>query len=278
MAKPRGILIAGNWKMNHGLQATREFFSLFKQTSPSAQALAALRDGTLRSWAFPPMTSLQTATAETQRLSFQFKIGAQNVHWEKSGAFTGEISGPMLAELGISRALTGHSERRQYFGETNETVHRRTVSLLKQDFQVVMCVGETRAEREAAKTFQVLTEQLTVGLGGGSGLRDSPIMPYTDGRLIIAYEPVWAIGTGLTATPAQAEEAQAMIRDFLRKNLGASIAEHTPILYGGSVTPENVDSLLACPNVDGALVGGASLKPAGFLSLLEAGTKALSST
>jgi triosephosphate isomerase len=272
MSKARGILIAGNWKMNHGLQATREFFGSFQQQPPSAQALVPLRDGTLRAWAFPPMTSLQTATAETQHLSFQFKVGAQNVHWEKSGAFTGEVSGAMLTELGISRALTGHSERRQYFGETNETVHKRTASLLKQDFQVIMCVGETRSEREAGKTFQVLTEQLTVGLGP----KDSEITPYMDGRLIIAYEPVWAIGTGLTASPAQAEEAHAMIRKFLSEKHGPAVAQHTAVLYGGSVTPENVDSLLACPNVDGALVGGASLKPAGFLSLLEAGADLLS--
>src|SRR5690242_953549 len=111
MSKPRGILIAGNWKMNHGMQATRDFFSTFAHQAPSAQALASLRGGELRAWTFPPMTSLQTALSEAQKLSFQFKIGAQNVHWENSGAFTGEISGPMLTELGISRALTGHSER-----------------------------------------------------------------------------------------------------------------------------------------------------------------------
>jgi triosephosphate isomerase (TIM) len=257
--------------MNHGLQATREFFSTFTPQPPSAMALVSLRDGALRAWAFPPMTSLQTAVAETRHLSFQLKIGAQNVHWEKSGAFTGEVSGPMLAELGISRALTGHSERRQYFGETNETVHKRTLSLLKQDFQVVMCVGETRGEREAGKTFQVLTEQLTVGIGP----ENSPITEYMDGRLTIAYEPVWAIGTGLTATPEQAEEAHHVIREFLKEKHGTVVADRTAILYGGSVTPDNVDSLLGCPNVDGALVGGASLKPAGFLSLLEAGAKLL---
>jgi triosephosphate isomerase (TIM) len=272
--KSRGVLIAGNWKMNHGLVETREFFRLMRETGPSLDAVEKLRSARLRAWAFPPMTSLQTAEAEIQNLVFPFRIGAQNVHWEKSGAFTGEISGPMLTELGIGRALTGHSERRQHFGETNETVRKRTESLLRQDFQVILCVGETRAEREAGKTFAVVEEQLRAAFG----IVDtsvSPIAEYLDGRLIIAYEPVWAIGTGLTATPAQAEEAHAMIRDFLSKRLGAEVAAKTPVLYGGSVTPENADSLLACANIDGALVGGASLKAKGFISLLEAGARAL---
>ena len=220
------------------------------------------------------MTSLQAAEAEIQNIVFPFRIGAQNVHWEKSGAFTGEVSGAMITELGIGRALTGHSERRQYFGETNETVRKRTESLLKQDFQVILCVGETRAEREAGQTFAVVEEQLRVALGIVE-TSVSPIAEYLDGRLIIAYEPVWAIGTGLTATPVQAEEAHAMIRDFLNKRLDASVVTKTPILYGGSVTPENADALLACPNIDGALVGGASLKAKGFIQLLEAGARAL---
>jgi triosephosphate isomerase len=272
--KSRGVLIAGNWKMNHGLVETREFFRLLRETGPSLDAIEKLRSARLRAWAFPPMTSLQVAEAEIQNLVFPFRIGAQNVHWEKSGAFTGEISGPMLTELGLGRALTGHSERRQYFGETNETVRKRTESLLKQDFQVILCVGETKAEREAGKTFAIVEEQLRVALGIVE-TSVSPIAEYLDGRLIIAYEPVWAIGTGLTATPAQAEEAHAMIRDFLTKRLGPAVAAKTPVLYGGSVTPENADALLACENIDGALVGGASLKAKGFISLLEAGARAL---
>jgi triosephosphate isomerase len=221
--------------------------------------------------------SLQAGVESAQKLSFPFKVGAQNVHWEKSGAYTGEISAPMLAELQITRALTGHSERRQYFGETNETVRKRTESLLKQGLEIIMCIGESRAERESGRTFDVLREQLTVGLGLGDAPQgsESPLAQFMDGRLILAYEPVWAIGTGLTATPEQAEEAQKWIRNFLSENLGASAAEKTPILYGGSVTPENVDSLLVCPNIDGALVGGASLKPAGFVTLLEGGARAL---
>jgi triosephosphate isomerase len=226
--KSRGVLIAGNWKMNHGLVETREFFRLLRETGPSLDAIEKLRSARLRAWAFPPMTSLQVAEAEIQNLVFPFRIGA--------------------------RALTGHSERRQYFGETNETVRKRTESLLKQDFQVILCVGETKAEREAGKTFAIVEEQLRVALGIVE-TSVSPIAEYLDGRLIIAYEPVWAIGTGLTATPAQAEEAHAMIRDFLTKRLGPAVAAKTPVLYGGSVTPENADALLACENIDGALVG-----------------------
>lgn len=269
--KPRGVLIAGNWKMNHGLTATRSFFEEISKHKLSAGALAGLSAGTLRAWAFPPVVSLQEALSGARKAGFGFSIGAQNVHWEKSGAFTGEVSGPMMSEIGITRALTGHSERRQYFGETNETAKKRSLSLLEQSFQVVLCVGETRKEREENRTFSVLKEQLTVGLD----LAERKMTPFMDGRLIIAYEPVWAIGTGLTATPEQAEEAQQMIRKFIWDSFGIEAAGRTPILYGGSVTPENADSLLKQPNIDGALVGGASLKPASFATLLEAGARAL---
>jgi triosephosphate isomerase len=268
--KPRGVLIAGNWKMNHGVSATRGFFGDLSKIQLSGGALAALKSSTVRAWAFPPMLSLQEALMSAKSAGFAFEIGAQNVHWEKSGAFTGEISGPMLTEIGITRALTGHSERRQYFGETDETVQKRSLSLLEQGFQVILCVGETRKEREENRTFDVLHRQLTVGLG----ISERKMQKYLDGKLIVAYEPVWAIGTGLTASPEQAEEAHQMIRKFIWDNFGMEASGRTPILYGGSVTPENVDSLLACPNIDGALVGGASLKPAGFVALLEAASRA----
>jgi triosephosphate isomerase len=269
--KPRGVLIAGNWKMNHGAAATRGFFSEISKQKLSHSALSSLSAGELRAWAFPPMLSLQEALEAAKSAGFPFHIGAQNVHWDKSGAFTGEVSGPMAAEIGIKHALTGHSERRQYFGETSETAYKRTESLLAQGFQVILCVGETRKEREAGRTFDVLNEQLTIGLG----VNDGKISSFLDGRLIIAYEPVWAIGTGLTATPEQAEEAHQMIRKFLWDRFGLESSGRTPVLYGGSVTPENADSLLSCANIDGALVGGASLKPAGFAALLEAGARAL---
>jgi triosephosphate isomerase len=277
--KPRGVLIAGNWKMNHGVSATQGFFSEFSQLKFSSEATKSLSDGKLRAWAFPPMISLQESLRSSDALSkksgYPFSVGAQNVHWEKSGAFTGEISGPMLTEIGISRALTGHSERRQYFGETNETVRKRSESLLLQGFEVILCVGETRKEREENRTFAVLQEQLTVGLGLTEPKASNKMAAFLDGRLIIAYEPVWAIGTGLVATPEQAEESHQVIRKFLWDQFGMEASGRTPILYGGSVTPENSDSLLKCANIDGALVGGASLKPAGFAALLEAGARAL---
>lgn len=184
------------------------------------------------------------------------------------GPSTGELSGPMLEEMRIRGALVGHSERRQHFGETDETARKRLESLLEQGFDVILCVGETRAERESGQTEKVLERQLAAALS-------PPVIKYCNGRLTVAYEPVWAIGTGLNATPEQAEQAQKFIRDFLKKRAGEEAANCTPILYGGSVTPENVGGILACPNVDGCLVGGSSLKPEAFLKLLSAGYSAL---
>jgi len=269
--KPRGVLIAGNWKMNHGTAATGAFFSELSKIRLSAGGTSSISAGRLRARAFPPMISLQAALDGAKIVGFPLEIGAQNAHWEKSGAFTGEVSGPMLAEIGVQCVLVGHSERRQYFGETDETAQKRAESLLGQGFQVIFCFGETRQERESGRTFDVLKRQLTVGLGASEG----KIAPYLDGRLVLAYEPVWAIGTGLTATPEQAEEAHQMTRKFLWDQFGMEPAGRTSILYGGSVTPENADSLLSRANIDGALVGGASLKPAGFAALLEAGARAL---
>jgi triosephosphate isomerase len=262
MKKPRGILIAGNWKMNHGQKATEEFFQLLKPSKHSAE----LKSGQLRACIFPPMTSLEHASRAAKKAPFAVAVGAQNLHWEKSGAFTGEISGAMAQELGANWALVGHSERRQYFGETDETARKRTESLLTQGFTVILCIGETRTEREQGQTHVVLSRQLDGALSAATPLQ---------GKLILAYEPVWAIGTGLTATPAQAEEAHQFIRKHLWDRFGMEASGRTPLLYGGSVNTENVDTLLACPNIDGALVGGASLKPDGFLALIEAGGRAL---
>ncbi len=182
----------------------------------------------------------------------------------------------MLKEVGINLCLTGHSERRQYFGETDQTVGKRTDSLIEQGFEVIMCIGETRAERESGQTEAVLRKQLDgalpdVNRGAARYLKES-----FDGRLVIAYEPVWAIGTGLTATPEQAEDAHRFVRRYLAERFGKNVAEKVLILYGGSVTPDNVDSLLGCENIDGALVGGASLKPESFLALVQGGGKKMS--
>jgi triosephosphate isomerase len=218
------------------------------------------------------MLTLETAKRLSVEAPFPVCVAAQNAHWEKKGAFTGEVSGPMLKELGIEWVLIGHSERRQFFGETDETVRKRSESLLEQGFKTIICIGETRAEREAGKTSEVLIRQM-VGVCPEAGKGVAACL--ATGRVVFAYEPVWAIGTGLTASPEQAEEAHALIRSLLKKNFDEEAAAKTLLLYGGSVTPENIDGLLACPNVDGGLVGGASLKPESFLALVAAGGRVL---
>jgi triosephosphate isomerase (TIM) len=253
--------------MNHGLKETEEFFMGLKQ-----HAFSYLRptdgslfdSGKLQACLIPPFLALEESLQLLFRSPFPINIAAQNAHWEKKGAFTGEISGPMLMEIGVQSVLIGHSERRQYFGETDETVRLRTDSLLSQEFQVILCVGETKEQREKGKTSAVLARQVKNGF---------PEMHHP--KLVIAYEPVWAIGTGLTATPEQAEEAHLTLRKLLQKRWGKEAAEKTVILYGGSVTAENAFSLLSCPNVDGALVGGASLKPQTFCGILGAGARIL---
>jgi triosephosphate isomerase len=225
-------LIAGNWKM-------------FKGPAEAAEFCRALRESDLPEdvdvVVCPPFVSLE---ASVQALAgTEVGVFAQNCHWADEGPFTGEISAPMLRELGVYGTLVGHSERRQYFGETDETVGRRVEAALAAGLDVIACVGETEADREAGDTEAVLRRQLSV-LSADDGL-------------VIAYEPVWAIGTGKTATPELAEEAHALIKSVL----------DVPVLYGGSVKPENAAELLAQPNIDGALVGGASLDLDTFLAL-----------
>ncbi|MEK6579031.1 MAG: triose-phosphate isomerase, partial [Bdellovibrionota bacterium] len=242
MKKPRGVLIAGNWKMNHGLSETNGFFDILSAQSKAAlpkNAEGLLKSGALRALVIPTATSLQTARNRTEKNPFPLAIGAQNAHGEKSGAFTGEISGPMLQELNIRWVLIGHSERRQFFGETDSSVRKRCEGLLSQGFHVMLCVGETRAERERGETFKILERQLS----GVFAEPEKGAATFLDGRLVLAYEPVWAIGTGLTATPEQAEEAHQMIRKWLWDHFGMDASGRTPILYGGSVTPQNIDSL-----------------------------------
>jgi triosephosphate isomerase len=226
------VLIAGNWKMFKGPVATREFVAAFAAPAGVDVVVA------------PPFVSLEAAGGGA------FAVFAQNVHWADEGAFTGEISAPMLLELGIAGAIVGHSERRQYFGETDETVARRAEAALAADLRVIACVGELEGERERGETEAVLRRQVSV-------LPD-------DERLVVAYEPVWAIGTGRTATPETAQDAHAFVKSLLAR----------PVLYGGSVKPENAAELLGQPDVDGALVGGASLEPASFAAICEAGAAA----
>jgi triosephosphate isomerase len=226
------MLVAGNWKMFKGPEETRAFAAAFE---PPAGVDAVLA---------PPYVSLAPAV-EAGLTTF-----AQNVHWAEEGAFTGEISTGMLVELGVSGAIVGHSERRQWFGETDETVARRAEAALAAGLRVIACVGELEEERERDETEDVLRRQVSV-------LPD-------DERLVLAYEPVWAIGTGRTATPELAQEAHAFIRSLLDR----------PVLYGGSVKPENAAELLAQPDVGGALVGGASLDAGSFAAICAGGAGA----
>jgi triosephosphate isomerase len=219
------VLIAGNWKMFKGPAEARAFAAAFSQPE-GVDAVVC-----------PPFVSLAAAVESG------LTVFAQNVHWEDEGAYTGEVSTPMLRELGVAGALVGHSERRQYFGETDETVARRSAHALAAGLRVIACVGELEEEREQGRTEDVLSRQVAV-------LQAHP-------ALVIAYEPVWAIGTGRTATPEQAQEAHAFVKSLL----------DLPVLYGGSVKPENAEELLSQPDVDGALVGGASLDPDSFGSI-----------
>jgi triosephosphate isomerase len=246
----RQPLIAGNWKMFKTVQETvfymKELRGLVHHVHDVEVVVA------------PPFTSLHAA-AETVRNS-NIGIAAQDVYWEREGAFTGEVSATMLREAGAHYVLIGHSERRTLFGETDLTVNRKLAAALGAGLTPIVCVGETLDQREASQTLEVLDQQLR------QGFDDVTAAAVAD--LVIAYEPVWAIGTGRNATPEQAQEAHAHIRTRLRQWFGAEAAERCHILYGGSVKPDNVKGLMALPDVDGALVGGASLKADSFLKLV----------
>jgi triosephosphate isomerase len=209
----------------------------------------------------PPFTAL--AGVASALAGSPIRLAAQNCHWERQGAYTGEVSPLMLSHLGCDYAIVGHSERRHYFGETDESVNRKILALLEVDLGPILCIGETLEERQAGKTLDVLAKQLR---GGLEGLDEEQA-----GKLVLAYEPVWAIGTGHTASPEQAQEAHVFIRDSLSKRFNNAVANEMRILYGGSVKPDNVDELMAQPDIDGALVGGASLKGASFIRIVDFG-------
>jgi triosephosphate isomerase len=239
------VLIAGNWKLNKGPSEAGAFC---RDLAPRLTGL----DG-VDVVVCPPYVSLAAAIGALAGTGID--VYAQNAHWEESGAFTGEVSPGMLRELGVAGTIVGHSERRELFGDTDETVARRAAHALAEGLAVIACVGELEEEREGGLTEQVLRRQVTA-IAEQTGTHE---------RLTLAYEPVWAIGTGRTATPAQAQEAHALIRSLL----------DVPILYGGSVKPENARELLSEPDVDGALVGGASLDADSFVSICQsaAGTR-----
>jgi triosephosphate isomerase len=237
----RRPLIAGNWKMNLTLAQSVELAKLVAGGAASASGEVAV---------CAPFTAI-TVVAEVLKGS-AVRLGGQDCYWETSGAYTGEISAGQLADAGCSMVIIGHSERRKLFGDSDEWVNKKLGAALKAGLTPIVCVGETLEERESQKTWRVLETQLAGGLKG--------FAPADLAKVVIAYEPVWAIGTGKTATPAQAQEAHLFIRGQLKKLHGDGFAQGCRILYGGSVTAENADSLMAQPEVDGALVGGASLK------------------
>ena len=206
----------------------------------------------------PPFPAIRTAADEAR--GSRIGIAAQNLHWDREGAFTGEVSAGMIKDAGADYVIIGHSERRRLFGDTGETVHRKLLAALAADLTAIVCIGETLEERDANRTTDVLDRQLDEALGG--------LTPAQVASLVLAYEPVWAIGTGRNATPQQAGDAHAHIRGWLRGRFTRESADQCHILYGGSVKPDNIRELMALPDVDGALVGGASLKPQSFFEII----------
>lgn len=255
MEKNRRPLIAGNWKMHKtGLEAAQ-----------TATRILALTQGVtdVEVMVAPPFTALSEVAKVLS--GSRVALGAQNVFWQTEGAFTGEISPRMLTAAGCRYVIIGHSERRQFFGETDETVNRRIQAAISAGLTPVFCIGETEAERVENLTFSILDKQVRIGLKGFAAKEME--------GLVIAYEPVWAIGTGRAATSEQAQEVHAFIRNLAAKIFGESWAAATRILYGGSVKPGNIDELMARPDIDGALVGGASLDADTFCELVRFQTK-----
>ena len=242
----RKALIAGNWKM---FKTEGEAVLFVEELAPR---VADVEDREIL--VCPPYVYIYPLIHAL--VGSPVMVGAQNVFWEDQGAFTGEVSAPMIRSTGARFAIVGHSERRQYFSETDESVNRRLTACLKATIAPIVCVGESLQEREAGKTLDVVGSQLRVGLKN--------VPSHETAHLVIAYEPVWAIGTGRTATPQIAQEVHAFIRGVLRELFGESPAEAVRILYGGSVKPDNVDDLMAQEDIDGALVGGASLDVTSF--------------
>ena len=244
----RTPVMAGNWKM----------YKTARQAADTVRSLAGLVAGVqnVEVVICPPFTALAAAVEAAKGSGVA--IGAQDCYWEKEGAFTGEVAVPMIADLGCRHCIVGHSERRQFFGETDATVDKKVAAVLAQGLGCIACVGETLAEREAGQTFAVLERQIR------SGLARHLAAP----RLVVAYEPVWAIGTGKTATPVQAQEAHAFIRGVVAQAATPAAAQAVRILYGGSEKPDNIAALMAQPDVDGGLVGGASLDAASFARIV----------
>lgn len=249
----RKTIIAGNWKMYKKIGEAIELASGLKRN------LFDLEEGVVDVVICPPFTAL----SETAEVVFEsnISVGAQDTYWRDEGAFTGEVSPPMLKDAGCRFVIIGHSERRQYFNETDAAINNKLKALLEHGLTPIVCVGETLEQREKGSTFSVLEEQVKNGLSGLSG---EEVL-----KTVIAYEPVWAIGTGKTAAPAQAQEVHKYIRGVLSGMFGEQISSEIRIQYGGSVKPDNIAELMRQPDVDGALVGGASLKVESFVEIIK---------
>lgn len=248
----RTPLIAGNWKMNKTASEAAAFAHELvhrKITSPAVEIVIA-----------PPFTALDSVRHALGTHS-SISLAGQNLHWEDSGAFTGEVSAPMLKDLGCRYVILGHSERRALFGERDDVIQKKLMAAFRHELKPILCIGESLAQREGGDTAEVITEQLRGSLGRFNATQLA--------TLTIAYEPVWAIGTGKAASPDQAVPVHRTIRQFLRQEWSSSLAEATRILYGGSVTPQNVSSFLDSEEIDGALVGGACLKVESFASIAD---------
>jgi len=247
----RKLVIAGNWKLNKTNHEAIELVTLLKRELGDVTGVDII--------VCPPATAL--SDVQDVLIESNIAVGAQNMYWEDAGAFTGEISAPFLKDIGVRYVIIGHSERRQYFGETDETVNQRIKAALRHGLTPIVCVGEILEEREQDRTFQVIEKQCR---GGFAGLTAEDIA-----KIIVAYEPVWAIGTGKTATPAQAQEVHKFIRGLLAKLYNEDTAQSIRIQYGGSVKPDNSAELMSQPDIDGALVGGASLKADSFSGIIK---------
>ena len=247
----RTPLMAGNWKMHF---TVAEAVALVDQLNKGISRFAD-REVVVA----PPYTALGGVAAALA--GSPIRLAAQNAYWEDQGAYTGEIAPLMLRDLGCHYVIIGHSERRQYFGETNENINRKIMALLALDLVPILCIGETLEERQSGETLRLLANQLH---GALEGVEEEQV-----GQLVMAYEPVWAIGTGHTATREQAQEAHAFVRESLAKRFNNTVANNIRILYGGSVKPDNVDELMAQPDIDGALVGGASLEAESFIRIVD---------
>jgi triosephosphate isomerase (TIM) len=249
----RRKLIAANWKMYKTPEQAQMFVAQFLPFVNGSQAVEIVL--------CPPFVCLSAVVQTIQ--GTRLAVGGQNLFWEKEGAYTGEVSAPMLKAVGCSHVIIGHSERRQYFGETDENVNRKLKAALTAGLQPIVCVGEVLPEREAGLTEEVLTRQCRIAFSDISSSEAAP--------LVVAYEPVWAIGTGKTATPDMAADAHRVIRAQAARAFGEDTATRLRILYGGSVKPENAGTLMAQSEIDGALVGGASLDPKSFAAIVAAG-------